>query len=87
VSEQRLSHDGLDPRGVITDLLPLVGVLTEQSHHLGEQLGGGLVAGHEQLLEDAEHLGQVEGPGVGRLVGLDARVVRERALQRLGAMS
>ncbi|CAB4900030.1 unannotated protein [freshwater metagenome] len=35
-------------------------VLEEQLHALGEQLRGGLVARHHELLHDGEHLGIVE---------------------------
>ena len=57
-------------------------MLGEQTHRLGQQLRRGLVAGHEQLLHDAQHLGHVEGPRVGdlRIVVVDARL-QERGQQ------
>jgi len=38
----------------------------KEAHRLGQEGGGGLVAGHEELVEDRQHLGRVEGPGVDR---------------------
>ena len=53
-------------------MLPLAGMLAQQAHHLGEHLRRGLVAGNQELLDDAQHLGhrQVISLGVVDAVGV-----------------
>ncbi len=64
-------------------------MFAEEAHHLRQHLRRGLVAGDEQLLDDAQHLGHVERARVGdlRVVVIDPGVeqVREQVVSWLGA--
>ena len=56
------STTGVTTSGSSFNALEPLGVLDEELGRLGEQLGGGLVAGHHELLHDREDLGELEGP-------------------------
>ncbi len=54
-----------DQRRLGTDLGPLVGVLCQQPHCIGQQVGGGLVAGDPEPHDDAGDLGLADRLVVG----------------------
>jgi len=81
-SQRLLDHIRGSAR-VLLQATPLIGIVREWSHRLGQQLGRGLVACHQQLLDDAEHLGHlghVERTLVRhfRIVVVDARLQRRQ---------